>query len=151
MMGEIIKAVITWPGKAIKYVCRVIAWLLSFQVFQVLVAAIVLTSLSLLFVHCVERKIRLLGMALQLLGAVTVIVSLWGTQRAFEDLLPWKRLKQFWSERPRFSPQHRVLSAAGMSLGISGGGARMKVDLSPDAPLEDRIKMLEQKYNSLFD
>jgi hypothetical protein len=128
-----------------------IAWLWAFPVVRISVAVIVLTGLAFLFVHCIERKIRIWGMALQLLGAITVIVSLWGTQSTFKDLLPLKRLRRSWRERPRFAPQSRVLSAAGMSIGLVGGSARGRVDLSRDATLGDRVKMLEQKYNSLFD
>jgi hypothetical protein len=151
MIGKITQAVFCWPWRVITYVFRMISWLWSIPVVQVFVAAAVFSSLSFLFSNCVERKIRICGMVLQLLGAGTVIFSLLGAQRAFEDLLPLKRLRQLWSKRPRFSEQPRVISAAGLSAGVSGGGARMRVDLSPDAALPDRVKMLEQKFNSLFD
>lgn len=79
-------------------------------------------------------------------------IGLWDTRRAFEDQpTTWEGIKQWWAGRPRFTPQHNVLAASAMAVGIAGMSARMRVTAGPNAPLEHRLAILENAQAALFD
>jgi hypothetical protein len=103
----------------------------------------------LLLGSCLEQKVRLAGLVLQLSGFATIALKLRSAQHQFQ--LPttniWLWLKQF----PRFPSSHVFLSAAGTALATSSASARMRVSAGPATPLNRRVELLEQKYAELFD
>jgi hypothetical protein len=101
---------------------------------------------------CLERQVRIAGVALELLGVLTVALGIRDTRRAFDDSpTMWQAIKQRWDGRPRFGPKNVVLAAEGASFGTSFGSARLTVRAGPNATIEQRIDLLEQNYDRLTD
>jgi hypothetical protein len=109
-------------------------------------------SVTLLIVPfwCLERQIRILGMSLQLFGFGTVAWGLTKTRKQFNKPTFWQASLIWLKSRPRFKPQHHVISVAGLSVGAAFGRARATVGPGPDTTLERRVEILEQNYESLF-
>jgi hypothetical protein len=141
-----------WLRWAAKYITDFSRWFLASQYIVVVVVALLVVALPVIFSACLERQIRFSGMLIQLVGVFIVVLGLRDARRAFEDQpTTWQSIKQWWAGRPRFGPRHHVLSAAGISLGISSGAARARVSPGRDASLDQRVKLLEQQYASLSD
>jgi hypothetical protein len=136
-----------------RYVSDVGRWLWSTQPLLALFAAVVVSSLVWIALSsCLERRIRLVGATLQLLGVILVAFGLRDTRRAFEDQpTTWQAIKQWWSGRPRFGPRNIVLAAAGLAGGGSFSSARARISSGPNTPLERRVQLLEEQYVQLFD
>jgi hypothetical protein len=108
-----------------KYICDLANWMWRAPLIAIGAAAIFVV-LIMIFIPCPERKIRLSGMALQLIGVVLVGIGLRDTRQAFDDQpTTWGRIKGFWSKRPKFGPQHHAFQPAGGSLVPSIGEPRM--------------------------
>lgn len=120
---------VRWLRSLGRYASDLVQWLWRTQPLLALLAAIVVSSLVwIVFSSCLERRVRLVGMALQLLGVILVAVGLRDTRRAFEDQpTTWQAIKEWWLGRPRFGPRNIVLEAASLAVGVSGGSARMRV------------------------
>lgn len=144
---------VQWLRLLGKYATDLVQWLWRTQPLLALLAAICVSSLVwIVFSSCLERRVRLVGMALQLLGVTLVAVGLRDTRRAFEDQpTTWQAIRAWWLGRPRFGPRNIVLEAAGLTVGVSGGSARMRVSPGPNTPLERRVEMLQEQYALLFD
>jgi hypothetical protein len=91
--------------------------------------------------------VRLWGMVLQVLGAITILPRLRAAQRQF----PAQWWRQWWQRRPLLRAQHIVISAHGAAFGFSSGRARARVTAGPPATFEQRVAMLEENYIKLFD
>jgi hypothetical protein len=90
-------------------------------------------------------------MGLQLIGVILVSIGLWDTRRAFEDQpTTWEGIKQWWTDRPKFPPQHVALEARGIATAAAGASARMRVTAGPNASLEHRVAVLERGHAALF-
>jgi hypothetical protein len=136
-----------------KYIFDLITWFRRTQPLIAILAAVVLVAvLCILSASCLERQIRFSGWGLQLLGVILAGVALRDTRLAFDDQpTTWQAIKRWWSGRPPFGPQHHVLQAESLMVGISGGSARARVSPGPNTPLEQRVTMLERQYAGLFD
>ncbi len=136
-----------------KYIFDLGKWIWATQpVIAILGGLVTVGVICILSSTCLERQIRLSGMGLQLVGIAVVLVGLWDTRRAFENQpTTWGRIKQWWTGRPRFGPQHRVLQAQAALFGDSVASARVRQGHGPNMPLDGRIALLEQQYASLFD
>lgn len=105
-----------------------------------------------ILLSCVERQIRISGMALQLIGVFLVGVGLRDTRQAFDDQpTTFGAIKQWWSGRPKFGPRNHILSAEGASFGVSFGSARGRAVAGPNTSLDQRVSILEQGHADLFD
>jgi hypothetical protein len=144
---------VRWLNSLGRYASDLAQWLWRTQPLLALLAAIVVSSLVwIVFSSCLERRVRLVGIALQLLGVILVAVGLRDTRRAFEDQpTTWQAIKEWWLGRPRFGPRDIVLQAAGVAAGASFGSARARVSPGPNTPLERRVEMLQEQYAELFD
>ncbi len=88
----------------------------------------------------------------ELIGVILVSIGLWDTRRAFEDQpTTWEGIRQWWTDRPKFPPQHVVLEARSMAVATAGASARMRVTAGPNASLEQRVAVLEREHAALFD
>lgn len=112
--------------------------------------ALVAISIILVKLGCGENYIRLLGMALQLCGVVTVAMRLRGSGRLFRKPTIRERIALYFDKFPRRHGTTHILSAKGMSATVSIGRVKVRVSPSPDTPLERRVEMLEEKTNELF-
>lgn len=139
--------------RAAKYIFNVGVWLWRTRpLVWIFAAVIVVLVLTLLTSSCLERYVRLSGMSLQLLGVILAGVGLRDTRRAFEDQpTTWESIKQWWTGRPRFGPQHNVLAASATALGVFGTSARLSVTAGPNASLDQRVAVLERGHAALFD
>ncbi len=97
---------------------------------------------------CVEQKVRLAGMVLQLFGVSMIVLRLHAAQRQF----PGQTLTRWLQRRPPFMGQNRVISPAAGTLTLSATGkAQVRVSPGSQATLEQRLAMLEDSYTKLFD
>jgi hypothetical protein len=151
-LHAILKRVFEWNQRAIRYAKALVWWFGTTQPLIVALAAVLVVFLFFAFGSCLEREIRLSGMALQLLGVMLVAVGLRDTRRAFDnEPTTWQAIKEWWLGRPKFGPQHHILAAAGGSLGMATASGRARVGPGPTTSLERRVEILEQGYASLFD
>ena len=140
-----------WFGWARRYLSELITWLRRGPLIAAVIAAIFVLVIF-MGISCLERQIRISGMALQLMGVILVAVGLRDTRQAFDDLpTTLGAIKAWRSGRLRFGPQHHVLHAEGASFGTSTVAARARVSAGPDSPLERRVAILEQEVTNLFD
>jgi hypothetical protein len=139
--------------RATKYVSDLGAWLWRTRpLVWVLVAIIIVFVLWFLISSCLERYVRVSGMGLQLIGVILVSIGLWDTRRAFEDQpTTWEGIRQWWTDRPKFSPHRVALEARSMAVATAGASARMRVTAGPNASLEHRVAVLEREHAALFD
>ena len=134
-----------------KYISDLVAWLKTAPLIAIFASVIVVT-LCIVFVPCLERKIRFSGWGLQLLGVVVAGIGLRDTRRAFEDQpTTWEAIKLFFSKRPTFGPKNYGLQPTGVAVGISIGSPRLRVSAGPNPSLEQRVAILEKQYVALFD
>jgi hypothetical protein len=77
---------VRWLRSLGRYASDLAQWLWRTQPLLAVLAAICVSSFVwIVFSSCLERRVRLVGMALQLLGVILVAVGLRDTRRAFED------------------------------------------------------------------
>jgi hypothetical protein len=136
-----------------RYIAHLIKWLWVTQPLIALCAVMAITIVvAVISSDCLERAIRLSGMALQLAGVIIAAIGLRDTRRAFEDQpTTWEGIKQWWAGRPRFTPPTRIISMAALESGDSFMSGRGRVGASPTPSLTDRVALLEQQYGQLFD
>jgi hypothetical protein len=140
-----------WLDSFRRYIFDLAQWLWKTQPLLALLAATVASSLVwIAFSSCLERRVRLVGMTLQLLGVILVAVGLRDTRRAFNDQpTTWQAIRQWWWGRPRFAPKGTVLAAAAHSFGISSMSAELTLSVAPGTPLERRVEILEEQHAQL--
>ena len=94
-----------------------------------------------------EQAVRWVGGGFQLVGVITIVLKLRGTQRQF----PQHTLKRILERRPRFWQQNTVISAAGTSISMASGSMRGRAVAGSQATLEQRVAILEDSHTKLFD
>lgn len=97
-----------------------------------------------------ERSIRLVGLALQLLGTGTVIWGISITRKQFGHP-PVASLLTSWLRRCPLTRRPTYLQPDGISVGISSVGVRLTKIFTPNpsAPLEERLKHIERGLETL--
>lgn len=120
-------------------------WPLWFSIF-----ALVAFWMFFVVLGCQEKYIRLPGMLLQLGGFLTVAKGLRDSGRLFKKATVRERIALYFKKFPRRGVTNHILSAQGVSVGISGARARVIVSAGPNTPLEKRVQMLEERTISLF-
>ena len=97
-----------------------------------------------------EPYIRLTGLALQLLGLLTVLYGISKTRQLFNlptvrgSVISW--LKRF--------PPFRLKGVTGRMIGLAGevnaaGRVKVRLSVGPDSPLESRVRALESNFRLL--
>ena len=113
-----------------------------------LIVALVVGALIAIIWPCpVEREVRLIGMALQLLGVVTILMRLRAAHRQF----PRQMLNRWWLRRPKFRVGSTVVSGTGTAMSMATARVEARVIPGPQATIEQQIKMLEDNYARLGD
>lgn len=88
---------------------------------------------------------RLTGLALQVLGIITV---LWGIKRTrvFFGQPGWlARARQRFSEFPRLRPRHYTMSGLSGGITMTGSASGLVVHSPKNLPVEDRLEALENE------
>jgi hypothetical protein len=138
-------------GNLATYVQAWAAYLLGMRPLLSLVLAPVVVTLPFFFADCTESKIRLDGMALQLLGVVVVAIGLNDTRRAFNALpTVWQRLRSAWARHPLW-PRDQVIAAQGFARAAGSANVRARVLPGPRASVDRRLELLELQCAQLFD
>lgn len=135
-----------------KYISDLTDWLKTAPLIASF-AALVIVVMCILFVPCEERKIRVAGWLLQLLGVIVTGIGLRDTRRAFDDQpTTWQTIKQFFSRRPHFGPPNaQIIQITGVAAATAIGSARLRQGPGPNMSLDQRLAQLENQYVALFD
>lgn len=129
---------------------RLFSWLGEWRLLY-LAALYVLLGFTLIWcVDASERTIRLVGLALQIIGIGTVIWGISTTRKQFRHP-PIFSLLASWLRRFPLIRRPAYLQPDGISVGVSLVGARLTTVFTPNpnAPLEERLKHIEQGLETL--
>ena len=114
----------------------------------VVICILVVTVVPVIWPCHVEGIVRFVGGLLQVGGVITIVLKLRAAHRQF----PGQALALWWQRRPRFGSQNVVIAAAGSaSVSVGTVVARGRVSPGPNAPLIQRVAILEESYTKLFD
>jgi hypothetical protein len=122
---------------------RQLRWLFRYPYLPEIVGLLVATGIAVWFRN--EVAIRWIGMLLQLVGVLEAAYGIRQTRKLFNR--PFGR--QWFAERPR---KREVIQAVGSAGGLNlvMGRMRGRVDVPPDADMEQRVSRLEKNYELLF-
>ena len=123
---------------------RRLRWLIRFPYLPETLGLLAAIGIAVWFRN--EAAIRLIGMLLQLAGVFEAAYGIRQTRRLFNRPT---FTRQWLAERPR---KRQVIQAVGSAVGLSlvMGHARGRVDVPPDADMEQRVSRLETTYELLF-
>lgn len=136
----------------VRYFAELMGWLVRARpIIAIGIALLMVPLLSVVF-PCPEPRIRWIGMGLQLAGVLLAAVGLWDTRRAFDnEPTTWQAILNWLSLRPKFGPKTFHLSGEPAIYVSEGGAARFRISAGPNAPLDQRIALLENQINRLED
>jgi hypothetical protein len=146
-----VQKVRTWFMFLNRYLREMAAWILEPHHTWLLFLALAVAFVVVVLFSCREPTIRLVGLALQLAGFVIVAWELSQARKQFGRPTILGGLVQWLARRPRFGPKHEIIGVMGVSLGSDTAKARGRVLPGPDTPLDERVAILQQQYESLFD
>jgi hypothetical protein len=95
-----------------------------------------------------EPRIRWAGTALQVAGAVTVILGMRSTRIAFNAPSLGQRIRAWFRDRPR-TRRARAMEVGATALSMTTGHVYAQVRAGENASIEDRLRVLEQNVNQL--
>lgn len=146
-----VQKVKTWFTFLNQYVREMVSWIFGPRHTWLLFIMLAVAFTVIFLFSCREPAIRLVGMALQLVGFGTVAWGLTQARKQFGKPTITGSFAQWLARRPKFGPKHVILGAgfATMPSVISGG--RLRTGPRPDASLEERFVMLQRQYEALFD
>lgn len=141
---------IQWLRKLGRWIVRIFSWLSEAKRIWIALLAVACAFLiSYTIFGTWEARIRMAGLALELLGICTVAVGLGETRKLFgrpsllDESLSW--FKRF----PRFRGKDYVLNAAAGAYSLSGASvsAFATSNPAPGTSLEERVALLEASVN----
>ena len=93
--------------------------------------------------------VRYSGLALELLGIVTVAIGLKGKRELFKKPSFIEHIKNWWNQRPKWKSVAHTISLSSAAFSLSGGSAKISIWHGPqDATVESRLESVEK--NLLF-
>jgi hypothetical protein len=120
-----LKRLLWWPPATVWWLFWEVLWK-GFRIWMLIPAVVFCVPVTVGWPCPVERKVRLMGMVLQLLGFGTIVWRLWDAQRQFRVLeQAWRRCLQ---ALPRFRAQHTIISAMGAVMEADAARPRVRVN-----------------------
>jgi hypothetical protein len=129
---------------------RFFSWLGEWRLLYLAALYVLLGFTLILYVDASERTIRLVGLALQIIGIGTVIWGISTTRKQFGHP-PILSLLTSWLRRCPLIRRPAYLQPDGISVSASLVGVRLTTVFTPNpnAPLEERLKHIEQGLETL--